>query len=106
MEARLLEHPGVAQAVVVAAPDADGLDKPVAFVVRAGARATEEELIAFCRDALAAFKRPRAVFFLETSDHRDGEDPAVRPARRATGQRLRSPDRKAAANAFEVRTRV
>ena len=33
VEARLLSHPAVAQAVVVAAPDADGLEKPVAFVI-------------------------------------------------------------------------
>ncbi len=33
VEARLLAHPAVAQAVVVAAPDADSLEKPVAYVV-------------------------------------------------------------------------
>jgi acyl-coenzyme A synthetase/AMP-(fatty) acid ligase len=66
VEARLLEHPGVAQAVVVAVPDDDGLDKPVAGIVRAeGSAVTEAEIIAFCREDLAAFKRPRAVFFLD-----------------------------------------
>jgi acyl-coenzyme A synthetase/AMP-(fatty) acid ligase len=66
VEARLLEHPGVAQAVVVAVPDDDGLDKPVAGIVRAeGSAVTEAEIIAFCREGLAAFKRPRAVFFLD-----------------------------------------
>ena len=33
VEDRLLAHDAVAQAVVVAAPDADGLEKPVAYVV-------------------------------------------------------------------------
>jgi benzoate-CoA ligase family protein len=67
VEARLLEHPGVAQAVVVAMPDGDGLDKPVAGVVRAeGSSVTEEEIITFCREDLAAFKRPRAVLFLDS----------------------------------------
>ncbi|TAM85344.1 MAG: benzoate-CoA ligase family protein, partial [Jatrophihabitans sp.] len=33
VEGRLLAHPAVAQAVVVAASDTDGLDKPVAYVV-------------------------------------------------------------------------
>ncbi|MDQ4117760.1 MAG: benzoate-CoA ligase family protein, partial [Actinomycetota bacterium] len=63
VEARLLEHPSVAEAVVVGLPDEDGLDKPVAFVVaQEGVAAPDaEELIAFCRDGLAAFKRPRAV---------------------------------------------
>jgi benzoate-CoA ligase len=43
-------------------PDADGLDKPVAFVVpRAGSRLEPDEVIGFCRAGLAAFKRPRAV---------------------------------------------
>jgi benzoate-CoA ligase family protein len=65
VETRLRAHPGVEQAVLVAVPDADGLDKPVACVVaRAGAEPTEEELIAFCRAGLAAFKRPRRVLFL------------------------------------------
>lgn len=63
VETRLLEHPGLAEAVVVGIPDDDGLDKPVAFVVpRAPAAApSEAELVAFCREGLASFKRPRAV---------------------------------------------
>ncbi|MCW2860677.1 MAG: badA [Actinoallomurus sp.] len=66
VEARLLEHPDVAQAVVVAVPDGDGLDKPVAGIVRTeGSTVTEGEIIAFCREGLAGFKRPRAVFFLQ-----------------------------------------
>ena len=35
VETRLLSHPAVAQAVVVAAPDPDGLEKPVAYVLLA-----------------------------------------------------------------------
>jgi benzoate-CoA ligase len=62
VEARLLEHPAVAEAAVVAVPDPDGLDKPVALVVfAAGQRATPEELIDFCRLSLAGYKRPRQV---------------------------------------------
>jgi benzoate-CoA ligase family protein len=65
VETRLREHPDVEQAVVVAIPDSDGLDKPVAcVVVAAGAQPTEDELIAFCRAGLSAFKRPRRVLFL------------------------------------------
>ena len=33
VETRLLEHPSLAEAVVVGVPDEDGLDKPVAYVV-------------------------------------------------------------------------
>jgi benzoate-CoA ligase family protein len=72
VENRLLAHPGVAQAVVVAAPDADELDKPVAFVIRAASEAasdvvsdvTEDELVAFCRDGMESYKRPRRVVFV------------------------------------------
>jgi benzoate-CoA ligase family protein len=65
VETRLREHPDVEQAVVVAIPDSDGLDKPVAcVVVAAGTQPTEDELIAFCRAGLSAFKRPRRVLFL------------------------------------------
>jgi acyl-coenzyme A synthetase/AMP-(fatty) acid ligase len=66
VEERLLAHEAVAQAVVVAGRDGDGLEKPVAYVMlRRGAPATEEELIQFCRGGLPAFKRPRRVVFTE-----------------------------------------
>jgi benzoate-CoA ligase family protein len=66
VEARLLAHDAVAQAVVVAGRDGDGLEKPVAYVVlRPGGRATETELVEFCRDGLPAFKRPRRVVFTD-----------------------------------------
>jgi benzoate-CoA ligase family protein len=66
VESRLLAHDAVAQAVVVAAPDADGLEKPVAYVVpQAGAVIDEDELIAFTRAALPSFKRPRKVIFVD-----------------------------------------
>jgi acyl-coenzyme A synthetase/AMP-(fatty) acid ligase len=66
VEARLLAHEAVAQAVVVAAPDTDGLEKPVAYVIlEPGRAATEAELIEFCREALPSFKRPRKVVFTD-----------------------------------------
>jgi acyl-coenzyme A synthetase/AMP-(fatty) acid ligase len=66
VEARLLSHPAVAQAVVVAAPDADRLEKPVAYVIVApGTAVTEAELIEHCREGLPSFKRPRAVVFTD-----------------------------------------
>ncbi len=65
VEAQLLAHPAVAQAVVVAAPDTEGLEKPVAYVIlEPGQAATEDELIEFCRQALPSFKRPRKVVFV------------------------------------------
>ena len=62
VESRLLDHADVAQAVVVAAADADGLEKPVAFVqLNPGALADEDTLIGFCRAGLPSFKRPRRI---------------------------------------------
>ena len=66
VETRLLAHDAVAQAVVVAAPDLDDLEKPVAYVVlRDGASATEDELVEHCRAGLPSFKRPRRVVFVD-----------------------------------------
>ena len=66
VEARLLAHDAVGQAVVVAGIDPDGLEKPVAFVVLAADRTTTEaDLVAFCRDGLASFKRPRRVMLVD-----------------------------------------
>jgi benzoate-CoA ligase family protein len=65
VESRLLAHDDVAQAVVVAAADADGLEKPVAFVqLNSGAAADEEALIGFCKTGLPSFKRPRRIVFV------------------------------------------
>ncbi|GII30232.1 benzoate-CoA ligase family protein [Planotetraspora mira] len=66
VENRLLAHDAVAQAVVVAAFDADGLEKPVAYVVlNEGGAAGEGELIEFCRAGLPSFKRPRRIVFVD-----------------------------------------
>lgn len=66
VEDRLLQHPDVAEAAVVAVADSDELDKPVAFVVAMpGAQLDEAELVSWCREGLAAFKRPRAVVVVD-----------------------------------------
>lgn len=66
VEQRLLTHPAVADAVVVSAPDPDGLEKPVAYVVRhPDSEVTEAELAEFCRDGLSAIKRPRRIVFVD-----------------------------------------
>ncbi|NUO97411.1 MAG: benzoate-CoA ligase family protein [Nonomuraea sp.] len=66
VEARLAEHDSVAECAVVAHIDADGLERPVACVVPApGREADPAELIEFCRDGLAAFKRPREILVLD-----------------------------------------
>ena len=48
-------------------PDADGLEKPVAYVVlAAGAQVDETELVEYCRAGLPSFKRPRRVIFVDS----------------------------------------
>jgi acyl-coenzyme A synthetase/AMP-(fatty) acid ligase len=67
VEQRLLAHDAVAQAVVVAAHDSNGLEKPVAYVIlKGGSAATEDELIEFARAGLPSFKRPRRVLFADS----------------------------------------
>jgi benzoate-CoA ligase family protein len=67
VEGRLLAHDAVGQAVVVAGQDVDGLEKPVAYVIlKSGAETTEDELVAFCRDGLPSFKRPRRIVFVDS----------------------------------------
>jgi benzoate-CoA ligase family protein len=66
VEERLLAHPAVAQAVVVAGLDGNGLEKPVAYVMlQPGVPAAETELIDFCRAGLPTFKRPRRIVFTD-----------------------------------------
>jgi fatty-acyl-CoA synthase len=62
VEAVLHEHPQVADAAVVGVPDERWGEVGLAFVVADAV--TEEELIAFCAEALARFKVPRSVHFV------------------------------------------
>jgi fatty-acyl-CoA synthase len=66
VEAALLRHPSVQEAAIVGLPHKKWGEAPYAFVVlRSGATATEEEIIAFTRDRLAHFKAPHGVMFVE-----------------------------------------
>jgi fatty-acyl-CoA synthase len=65
-EAALYRHPAVLECCVVAAPDAYRGETVKAFVVlRPGAALSAEELIAWARGEMAAYKVPRLVAFIE-----------------------------------------
>src|SRR6185437_12760861 len=66
VEGFLCEHPAVGLVQVVGAPDARYGEVAAAFVqLKAGATATEEELVAFCLGRIATFKVPRYVRFVD-----------------------------------------
>jgi 3-(methylthio)propionyl---CoA ligase len=66
VEDALYKHPAVSAVAVVAKPDDKWGETPCAFVeLKPGTDATAEELIAWCRQNLAAYKCPRYVVFAE-----------------------------------------
>jgi fatty-acyl-CoA synthase len=66
VEDRLYKHPAVQAAAVVARPDEKWGETPCAFVeLKAGATATVEEILLWCREGLAGYKVPRTILFEE-----------------------------------------
>ncbi|HEY8130875.1 MAG TPA: benzoate-CoA ligase family protein [Thermoanaerobaculia bacterium] len=69
VEAALIGHPSVLECAVIAVADADGLDKPHAYVVlRSGVAADEmlsRELREFVKALLAPYKCPRTIRFID-----------------------------------------
>ncbi len=63
----LAAHPAVAEVAVMGLPDPDLGEQVVAVIVpREGQRPSAEDIIAFCRERLASYKKPRRVVFVET----------------------------------------
>jgi len=60
----LYKHPAVLLAAVVAKPDPKWGEVPCAFIeLKDGAKATEAEIIAYCRSHMSGFKTPKVVVF-------------------------------------------
>ncbi len=66
VERVLAEHPSVMEVAVIGVPDERWGESVKAVVsLNPGAEATEQELIAWCRESLASFKCPKSVDVLE-----------------------------------------
>ena len=65
VEAVLLSHPAVAEAAVVAVPDADLGEEVAAFVsLKRLEKLTSDELLGYCKEHLARYKYPRRIHIL------------------------------------------
>ncbi len=69
VESTLISHPAVLESAVVAYADASNLTKPKAYVVlKEGYNPTDglkEDLIAYCKEKMAEYKRPRQIEFVK-----------------------------------------
>ncbi len=65
IERVLMADPLVTDAAVVRVPDERWGEAPVAFVSRSADTVTEETLVAACRAALATYKLPREIHFID-----------------------------------------
>ena len=69
VEAILAQHPDIKDVAVVGCPDEKWGERVAAAVVlREGATLTGEELIAWSKERLAGYKRPREILFLQADE--------------------------------------
>jgi len=67
VEEVLYTHPAIAEVAVIGIPDPLWVERVHAVIVlKAGATATESEIITFCKEHGASYKAPKSVEFLES----------------------------------------
>jgi len=72
VEAVIQTHPAVEDVVVIGLPDVDWGQKVAAVVVpRAGSRVAADELIEYCRQRIASFKKPDVIHFADVLPRND-----------------------------------
>ncbi|MBI3965927.1 MAG: long-chain-fatty-acid--CoA ligase [Chloroflexi bacterium] len=65
VESVLYSHPAVEEAAVVGVPDEEWGERVMAFIaLKPGHTATEADLIEYCRQRLASFKKPEIIRFI------------------------------------------
>ena len=95
VENGLVSHPKVALAAVIGVADEKGGEKVKAFIqLKPGETATQEEILGYSRDTLAAYKRPKEIEFREkiptSGAGRDLQSGAGRDLQSGAGRDLQS----------------
>ena len=66
IESRLFQHPAVLEAAIIGLADDEwGESVTAVIVLQAGQSVSDEELITFCSEKLASYKKPRKVYFVD-----------------------------------------
>ena len=87
VEQAIAAHPAVLEVAVIGIPDDYWGEAPKAFVVlRDGATATEEEIIAHCQVAPGRLQVPEGGSVRRVAEDVDRQDPEVRAARTGMGR--------------------